>query len=540
MPTQFHLADAWEAIADSCPDRPALIGDAGVRTWREFDDRSARLAAALDALALPAGFRAVTYLHNGNALLEAQFAVFKAGGCPLSVDYRYKSHDLVALLDRADCDVVFFPSTYAARIWEIRRQLPRVRAFVQIDDGTEMLIDGAVDFETAILTSAPMPRIDRDANAPCLFYTGGAIDLPNVVRYRTGDIGGAMVAAAAAALGEPVPESAAELARLAAGNAEPPVTLAGCPLMHATGMWLGAFVPLCGGGTVVTSSRIGFDADRIWALAEAHAATDVIIAGEPFARPLLDALDDASDRAAPYDLRSLRRVTSSSVMWRKETRSGLLAHLDVCLEDVLGAAEGIFGRARSTREANQETGCFVPESGVRVLADTGAEVAWGSGEAGRLAVSFPVPLGYCGSAADDAGPVVEIDGVAHGTAGDYATVLQDGTVQLLGRGVTAIATADGRVFAEQVEEIVKGAPGVADGVVVGVPDGGGRQTVTAVVAAGEDADVDAEGVIEFARSRLAAHAVPDRVLRVASIRRSPSGKPDYRWARSAAQAPISS
>jgi fatty-acyl-CoA synthase len=45
----LHLADAWEAVADAIPDEPALVHGSTRRTWREFDDRSARLAAGLRA-----------------------------------------------------------------------------------------------------------------------------------------------------------------------------------------------------------------------------------------------------------------------------------------------------------------------------------------------------------------------------------------------------------------------------------------------------------------------------------------------------------
>jgi acyl-CoA synthetase (AMP-forming)/AMP-acid ligase II len=40
---------------------------------------------------------------------------------------------------------------------------------------------------------------------------------------------------------------------------QPPVSLPGCPLMHGTGIWLGSFLPMLLGGTVVTTSKLGMD-----------------------------------------------------------------------------------------------------------------------------------------------------------------------------------------------------------------------------------------------------------------------------------------
>ena len=39
----LHLASAFEQIADLKRRQPALIGDTGVRSWRDFDARAARI-----------------------------------------------------------------------------------------------------------------------------------------------------------------------------------------------------------------------------------------------------------------------------------------------------------------------------------------------------------------------------------------------------------------------------------------------------------------------------------------------------------------
>ena len=48
------------------------------------------------------------------------------------------------------------------------------------------------------------------------------------------------------------------------------------------------------------------------------------IVGDPFAKPLLRALDEAPGR---YDLSSLMAITSSGAMWSVEVKRGLLVHL---------------------------------------------------------------------------------------------------------------------------------------------------------------------------------------------------------------------
>ena len=123
----FHFASLFEAIADAQPERTALIGENKRRSWREFDDRGARIASILAAHGLGKDSKVGIYLHNSPEYLETQHGVFKIRGCPINVNYRYKADELVYLLDNADAEAVVFQAQYAARIWEIRNRLPKVR-----------------------------------------------------------------------------------------------------------------------------------------------------------------------------------------------------------------------------------------------------------------------------------------------------------------------------------------------------------------------------------------------------------------------------
>ena len=49
---EMQWATTWESIADAIPDLPAITNGTTTRTWAEYDDRSARVAAALHAAGL--------------------------------------------------------------------------------------------------------------------------------------------------------------------------------------------------------------------------------------------------------------------------------------------------------------------------------------------------------------------------------------------------------------------------------------------------------------------------------------------------------
>ena len=532
---EFQFANAWEVIADTIPDKPALICGDRLRTWREYDDRAARIATALTRAGLGPDAKVGIYLHNSNEYLEAQYATFKIRGCPINVNYRYKADELIYLLDNADAQAVVYQSCYAARIWEIQARLPKVKCFIEVADGTENIpVKGRVDYESTIRSNAPMARIDRRADEVYMLYTGGTTGMPKGVMYQNGLVCMAFIAGGFSARGLEPPTSMAELPgkiRDIHAQGLAPTSLAACPLMHGTGMWLGAMMPLLAGGTAVTISALGLDPDRIWEHVQRLDVTDIAIVGDAFAKPLLGALDDAAARGAPYKLQSLRRIISSGVMFSNEVKRGLLAHHDMTLHDAMGSTEGGMASSVATRDSINETAKFTLSPGVKVFTDEGAEVQPGSEQIGKVATSGMVPIGYYKDPNKSAETFREIDGVRYSFPGDYAQVQADGTITLLGRGSQCINTAGEKVFPEEVEEVVKQHPDVYDCLVVGVPDQRFGERVVAVTSLRENRTTIDTDIVEYTRMRVAGYKVPKHVLLVDEVKRAANGKADYKWAK---------
>jgi acyl-CoA synthetase (AMP-forming)/AMP-acid ligase II len=124
-----------------------------------------------------------------------------------------------------------------------------------------------------------------------------------------------------------------------------------------------------------------------------------------------------------------------------------------------------------------------------------------------------------------------IDGESYVLTGDWATVDEDGSVNLLGRGSMTINSGGEKIFAEEVEEAVKRHPLIDDCLVVGIPDERFGQRIVAVVGTLAPAPPSPEEIVEFLRLSLAHYKVPKEVMVRDSVRRAPNGKADYRWAR---------
>jgi 3-oxocholest-4-en-26-oate---CoA ligase len=226
-------------------------------------------------------------------------------------------------------------------------------------------------------------------------------------------------------------------------------------------------------------------------------------------------------------------------MWSAEIQRGLLRHLDVRLVDSMGSTEGGMAKRIVTRDIVVETARFEPLAGTKLVADDGRVIDRTSTERGRVAASAVVPLRYRNDPDKSAATFVEIDGVRHALAGDWAVWADDGTMVLLGRGSNCINTAGEKVFPEEVEEAMKRHPLVADCLVVGLPDDRFGERIAAVISLrpfvvdeGPPTPIDVDAITAEVRTWLAGYKVPRAVVIVEEVRRAANGKADYPWARS--------
>jgi acyl-CoA synthetase (AMP-forming)/AMP-acid ligase II len=166
--------------------------------------------------------------------------------------------------------------------------------------------------------------------------------------------------------------------------------------------------------------------------------------------------------------------------------------------------------------------------------DTMTPVVPGSDIVGRVARSGHIPSGYYNDPEKTAATFVEVDGRRYVITGDMATVEDDGTIRLLGRGSGCINTGGEKVFPEEVEAVLKAHDAVYDAVVVGVADERWGQRVAAVVQPVAGAEPTLDELVAHCRTSLAGYKVPRSLVLVDAVVRSPAGKADYRWAKSVA------
>ena len=531
---EFHFATIWETLADAFGDRDAVIHGDKHFTWAQYDERAARMAATFDAAGLGPDSKIGLFMYNGNEYLESHYAAFKMRGVPININYRYMDEELWYLLDNADAEALVFHSSLGDRVERVRERLPKLKLLIEVDDGGAGQVPVARRYEEAVASHQPMPRITRSEDDIYMLYTGGTTGMPKGVMYDMGGLTRSFAMLGFPLLGLVPPTDAADLAPMVKGVIDAGgglISMPCAPLMHGTGVWLGAMIPQLSGATVVTLENRSLDADEVLRTAQAEKVTNLIIVGDSFAKPILRAFDAAAEAGTPYDLSAIRMIISSGVMWTAEVKEQLLERIEqAILLDAMGSSEGSMGNSISMKGVPPSTAKFTQNPTTKVFTDDDREVLPGSGETGLVAAGGMVPVGYFKDPEKSARTFRTINGVRYSFPGDMAMVADDGSLILLGRGSQVINSGGEKIFPEEVEEAAKRVPGVVDCLVVGLPDEKFGQAVTAVVSVADGAAVSEADVIAGVKEQLAGYKAPKKVVFVAAVPRAPNGKADYKKA----------
>ncbi|HEY6533055.1 MAG TPA: AMP-binding protein [Acidimicrobiales bacterium] len=525
--TDRHYATIWEAIADRMPERTALRHGDLVHTWRQFDDRAARLAAAFAAHGVGHQESVGNFLYNGPTYFESFFAALKIRARPFNVNYRYRGSELRQILDNAEAKALVYSAALRDRVASVIDDSPDLRLLVEVgDDPVGAPIPGALHLEELLADTEPAPRVERSGADTYLNYTGGTTGLPKGVLV---EIRRSMTTALwfrDQYLGRTLDGDPVDTAMALAEAGDSLSSIPASPIMHSVGFIFSSLPALLTGGTVTTLENHGFDAHELLATIERTSATVTAIVGDAFGLPIVRALDEGRPDGRPYDTSSLRVISSAGVTWSAPIKARLLDHMpQVALIDACGSTEGVNYGTRTTRRGDALSSAnFVAAPGLKVLSPEGDELP--AGEIGLLAGPTH-GNGYHRNPVETASTYLRLDGVQYAIPGDLGRVEPDGTVTLIGRGITTINTGGEKVHPAEVEEVIKALPQIDDCLVLGVPDERLGQRVAALVVPTPGAVLETEAIRAAVRELVAGYKTPSRVLVIEQVPRAPNGKVDY-------------
>src|SRR5207248_2607448 len=310
---QRNLADIFEVVVDTVPDREALVCGDRRLTYAALDERADRLAHHLADAGVGPGDHVAAYLYNGTEFVETMLAAFKLRAAVVNVNYRYVAAEVDYLLRDSDTRAVVYDTRFTATLAEVAGGLPRLGARLAVGAGDA--VPGSVPYEEALAAAPPVrPAISRTGDDVYLLYTGGTTGMPKGVMWRHADL---LAGALGDLEGATTGEEEAERARAGRDRHLP-----ACPLMHGAAQWV-TLATFFAGSTVILSPDTRLDAGRLAELIAAERATIVTIIGDAVGRPLADALE-----ARPgLDVSAVRVILNSGATGSPPVQDDLMARL---------------------------------------------------------------------------------------------------------------------------------------------------------------------------------------------------------------------
>jgi acyl-CoA synthetase (AMP-forming)/AMP-acid ligase II len=491
------LADA----AERDPGKPAFVWGDDVVSYGQANARSDSLAGALQRRGLSQGDRVGVLMPNRPQLLESMFATWKAGGCVVPLNARFRREEIVYHLADPRARALIFGEEYRGIVAAIGERVPSVQHFICV--GAPLAGQLAYD-ELVAEDRGPDGSGDvADEDLAWLFYTSGTTGRPKGAMLTYSNLTFVSVA------------WAADLVPLQPED----VGLHAAPLTHGAGFH--ALALTMKGATQVLLRPHRFDPANFCATVERHRVTNTWLVPTQIKMLLnYEALEK-------WDLSSLRWIVYGGSPMYVEDLKQALHRIGPVFVQIYGQGETPMTATYLRREDHVLAGaarlasCGRTRSGldVRVLDEQDRELP--RGQAGQLCVrGASVMKGYWERPAETAETLK--GGWLH--TGDVGYMDDCGYAYVLDRTKDMIISGGANIYPREVEEILLQHPAVSEVCVVGVPHEVWGEAVKALVVLSPGATATEEALTQFVSERVADYKKPKSVDFVEELPKNAYGK----------------
>ena len=512
IPQVFHRAE------QQFPMKGIVSVEAGVAqrtTVADWAVRVRRLAAVLDLLGVPERASVATFAWNTARHLELYFAVPCANRVLHTLNVRLGADQLRHIVREARDDVVVVERALLGRLWPLADDVPTVRRWVVIDDGSDAALpddDRIVDYEGLLASVGPVRgafTITDENLAAAICHTSGTTGQPKGVVYSHRST---------------VLHSLAGMAAGIVGIQERDVVLPIVPMFHANAWGLPYTAMFAGADLVLPGADLS--PASLLRLIEEHGVT--VAAGVPAIwSGMLPHLDAA-------DLSSLRIVLGGGSATPPPLAAEWERRVGVPITHTWGMTElnptGVIGGLRSHHDGTTTVerervlasqGQPLPLVELRIVdVASGETVAHDGTSTGEVQARGPwVAASYLGGAGAD---LLTDDGWLH--TGDIGSIDAIGYLTIRDRIKDLIKSGGEWIPSLQLEEAICAHPSVAEAAVVGRPDPAWVERPVAFVVLRPGHPQDTGALLDDVLARVPKWWLPDEVRYVDELPRNTTGK----------------
>jgi long-chain acyl-CoA synthetase len=525
----YPLFRMLEESAAKYPGNTALIFKGRKISYRELNEMTDAVAAALAANGFQKGDRAVTYMVNTPQFVISYYGILKAGGIVIATNPLYTARELEHQLSDCGAETVFVMSLYydllksvqAGGKTRVKRIIvanikeylpPHLRVLFTLakekSGGHRVSLQpGDMWFQDFLAAGKHSPKPDTQVSSDdiaLLQYTGGTTGLSKgaIATHRN------LVA-----------NTHLIRAWLTDTTEGKETWLTAIPLFHSFGMVVAMSFGVMAAGTLVL---IPDPRDQDDLLSSINKYRPTIFPGVP---ALYVAINNNPDVAAGrYDIKSIRVCVSGSAPLLAETKQEFERLTGGKLVEGYGLTEAhVVTHANPIYGKNQtgSIGLPMPEVQCRIVDPEEGEQEMEAGQIGELVIKSPsIMHGYWQMPTETANTLR--NGWLY--TGDIARMDDDGYFYIEDRKKDMIIAGGYNIYPREVEEVLATHPAVMEVAVAGVTDPKRGETVKAWVVKREGDPTTEEEIVAWSKEQLARYKYPRLVEFRDNLPRTTVGK----------------
>lgn len=478
-------------------------------TFRQWNERSCRLANALLGLGLSKGDRVAILAYNCVEWMEFYAAKAKAGLVAVPINFRLVGREVRFIIENAEASALIVQDELLDTVEEVRAELP-IRAGNLIHFGERPCPAGYRSYENLITAASGSEpnQLVLPADPWMLMYTSGTTGSPKgAIRSHKGGVLLSLVT------------------EIELGIHRNDGALLVMPMCHANSLYFFGAFSYCGGTTTIYS-RKSFDPEHcVRTLAEGGSTFTSLVPTQ-----YIMMLGLSPEVRARHNLDHVTKLMISSAPARPDTKRAVMEMFrNSGLFELYGSTETGWVTMLHPEEQFSRLGSVgrecVGSAPIRMLDENGQEVP--DGEPGELYSSNPYTFDGYWKLPEKTKEAFRGE---YCTVGDMARRDADGYIHLVDRKSNMIISGGENVYPSEVEMLLSAHPGVRDVAVIGLPDPKWGERVHAVVVLHEEASLSEAGLLDWSRARMAGYKLPRSCsfVREEEIPRNATGKVLYR------------